>query len=659
MRSLAAFVLTVLVLAGAPQARAAEAILRFDSGVKLAADGVLIVTETIRVRAEGREIRRGIFRDFPLTFLDRGGELRTVPFALLDVTRDGRPEPHFTESHGNRIRIYAGSKDVTLASGEHVYVFRYRTGRQVRWFDGTPELNWNVTGNFWNFPILAATYRLELPDSTRPLRWTAFTGRLGARGTDFSGAVGNDNILTVTTTRTLAPGEGLTVVAEIPQGIVSAPSGADELYYGYLDYKRWIFGGLGFLAVLLYYIFAWNAVGRDPKRGIVIPQFYPPDNVSPALANYISDWGFSDRWRAFTAASLSLAVKGLLLFNQDGKDLSYELTGKKPATAPQTGAVALPAGERAIYDWVEGQGGEAKIDKANGTSVAAVGSSFTKAIESESKNKFFRRNLGYALAGIAMTVVVVIGLFLFGGLRDEDIAIVAATGFGGLWLGMFLVPIVMTVFSGRAFASVVRGVMLVVVLGAFVAIFFNIANAALPGGVSALGGILLKLGIDNPYPLLLIGAFTTLNGLFIYLMRAPTALGRPIMDHLAGLKLYLETAEPDRMNLQAPEITTERFEALLPYAVALGVEKPWAEAFSAALARAHPGEPEPARVYSPSWGSGWRGGNLGSAVAASVAGANAAFASAVPASSGSSGFSSGGGGGGSGGGGGGGGGGGW
>jgi uncharacterized membrane protein len=134
------------------------------------------------------------------------------------------------------------------------------------------------------------------------------------------------------------------------------------------------------------------------------------------------------------------------------------------------------------------------------------------------------------------------------------------------------------------------------------------------------------------------------------------------MDQLDGFKLYLETAESDRLNLQAPELTTERFEALLPYAVALNVEKPWSEAFSAALSRAHPGDADPMSHYHPNWHSGsrWSSTDFSSAVATTVSSASSAFASAVPVSSGSSGFSSGGGGGGSsGGGGGGGGGGGW
>lgn len=47
-----------------------------------------------------------------------------------------------------------------------------------------------------------------------------------------------------------------------------------------------------------------------------------------------------------------------------------------------------------------------------------------------------------------------------------------------------------------------------------------------------------------------------------------------------GFKLYLSVAEKDRLNFSdAPEKTPERFNKLLPYAIALGVEKEWAKQF--------------------------------------------------------------------------------
>ena len=294
--------------------------------------------------------------------------------------------------------------------------------------------------------------------------------------------------------------------------------------------------------------------------------------------------------------------------------------------------------------WVNEHGGSATIDRSHGEAVAKVGKSFTENIESENRNRFFRRNLGYVIAGLLMTAVVVFGIVMFGGLQDDDIMIVAGTAFGGLWLGMFMVPLLTAIFRGSGVDRLVRTVMSLAVLGIFASFAMTFVRGILPGGFSAALPGLWAFVSGYPFPIMLIASFTTLNGLFFYLMRAPTTLGRPIMDQLSGFRLYLETAEAYRLNAQAPEITAERFEALLPYAVALDVEKPWAQAFEAALRRAHPGDADPMRHYQPTWTSGgWSSGNFSGAVAASVGSVSSALASAVPVSSGSSGFSGGGG----------------
>jgi hypothetical protein len=657
MSGLARIIVLLAALLGATPAFAAEVIRTFDSNVVVAKDGNLTVTETLLVRAEGRAMRHGIYRDFPLTFRDAGGTVREVTFKLLGVFRDGQAEPYHTQRLRGFIRIYAGDKNVLIRPGEHSYAFRYRTGRQVRWFDGKPELNWNVTGNYWNFPINQARYRLQLEDNAHVVRWTAFTGRRGARGIDWRGGTGSDGALTVLSTRLLSPGEGLTVVAELPASAVDAPSPNTLLWYQLFDNRQWLFGGIGFLVVLIYYFAAWEAVGRDPKGGIVIPLFHPPPGISPALANYIRDWGFArEKWRAFTAAALSLAVRGLVRFDQMGDTLMLTKTGHEPAG----GFESLPPGERAIYSWVN-VGGRATVDKAHGEAVAKVGTAFTTAIVSENRNRFFRRNLLYVGIGVAMTVAVVAGVIMFGGLQDSDISILVGLGFGGFVVGMLVLPTAIALFGdGAKVAVLARTVMSLAVVVIFFSIGTSFVSALFPNGFGDALPKLWSFVSGYPFPIALVTAFAALNGLFLYLMKAPTALGRPIMDQLAGFRLYLETAEADRLNLQgAPEITAERFEALLPYAVALDVEKPWAHAFEQALRRAHPGDADPMRNYQPRWssGRGWSGSNFSGAVAASVAGVSGALASAVPASSGSSGF--GGGGGGSGGGGGGGGGGGW
>lgn len=115
-------------------------------------------------------------------------------------------------------------------------------------------------------------------------------------------------------------------------------------------------------------------------------------------------------------------MRGLLAFDGGGGSLTLKAVGKEPSG----GTGKLPVGEGAILNWVKGQGGVAIISSDHGTSVAKVGDKFTESIETENRNRFFRHNLGYVLAGLAMTAAVVIGVITFGGLQDQDISILAA-----------------------------------------------------------------------------------------------------------------------------------------------------------------------------------------------------------------------------------------
>ena len=57
-------ILLTALLCLASSAWADERILDYRSDIEVHEDGWLTVTETIRVRAEGNQVRRGIYRDF-------------------------------------------------------------------------------------------------------------------------------------------------------------------------------------------------------------------------------------------------------------------------------------------------------------------------------------------------------------------------------------------------------------------------------------------------------------------------------------------------------------------------------------------------------------------------------------------------------------------
>jgi uncharacterized membrane protein len=88
---------------------------------------------------------------------------------------------------------------------------------------------------------------------------------------------------------------------------------------------------------------------------------------------------------------------------------------------------------------------------------------------------------------------------------------------------------------------------------------------------------------------------------FLNAMSKRTEKGVKAKEHILGLKEYLTVAEKDRIEFHnAPEKNIQKYEALLPFAIALGVESQWAKYF-AYLTSAE---------YHPSWYLNTRTHNL-------------------------------------------------
>jgi uncharacterized membrane protein YgcG len=315
MRCLAVVAAFLLALvSSAPAWAAGERILDFDSRIEIGADGVLNVTETIRVTARGDKIKRGIYREFPTIYRWPDGRRHSVGFKVLEVLRDGEPERWFQKAQGNMQRVYIGDKDVMLRPGEYTYKITYRTTRQVGFFDQHDELYWNVTGNGWAFPIRDVRATVILPEGAGVTRREAYTGEFGKRGRHWQLAPDAEAGSAFENTRELAPGEGFTIVVAWPKGYVAAPTRAQEIRWWLWDNLHWVVAALVFAALLAYYLIAWFLVGRDPAMGTIIPLFEPPEKVSPAQARYVMRMGYDDK--TLTASVVNLAARGFLTIDR-------------------------------------------------------------------------------------------------------------------------------------------------------------------------------------------------------------------------------------------------------------------------------------------------------------------------------------------------------
>ncbi len=621
---LLALLLVLPCIAGRAEAR--EEIREYISEIIVHTDGGMTVTETITVKAEGNKIRRGIYRDFPTTYKDRHGHRVRVGFELLDVKRDGKSEPHHTEGRSNGVRVYIGQEDVTLPRGEYTYTLRYRTDRQLGFFDTYDELYWNVTGHGWDFPILKVVARVHLPGDAALLQHAAYTGFRGEQG-DAWRMHRENGVVVFETTRSLMPAEGLTIAVAWPKGIVAEPTGREKMGYLVSDNAALLIAFAGFLLILLYYTVAWVRVGRDPEKGTIIPIYEPPAGLSASAMRFILRMGFD--MKCFAAAVISLAVKGQATI-EETKKKEFTLHSRHEANAP------LTPGEEKVFEELFGAGyGSIKMEQKNHKTFQKAVKALRKTLKKEYEKVLFHVNSLYLFPGVLATLVMIVLVVI--ALSDSEQK--AMTLFGSFWLAVWMPGLVVSLRKvGSSHGKARAG-----------AVFASILSVV--GALAGIGFLYWQVSLGVA---LFIPATLALLPVFHHLLKAPTLQGRNMMDRIEGFRLYLSVAEKDELKYaDAPEKTPELYEQYLPYAIALGVEQPWSEKFAVVLARA-----AEERGYQPHW---YRGVHLHSfAYTGFSDGMTSAFSSAISSASSAPGSSSGSGGGGSaGGGGGGGGGGGW
>jgi len=623
--------LAVFLTAGLRPASADERILSFISDVRVHRDASLTVTETIKVRAERRSIKRGIVRDFPTTYRNRFGGAVRVGFEVEEVRRDGRVEPFRIKSTSGGKKIYIGQKQVFLRPGIYTYTIRYRTDRQVGFFKDFDELYWNATGTGWTFPIDYARAVIDLPPGAEIRQTAAYTGPFGAKGRDYRVSRESQNRVVFTTTRPLGVKEGLTVAVAWAKGLVMEPTREEKVAHFLRDNMSALVGLLWVLLTLGYYLVAWVQVGRDPASGVIIPLFTPPEGFSPAGVRYLWRLGFDDK--TFTTEIVDLAVRGHVRIEE--ADGEYSLRDLNPAPAPQTPTETrllsrLFAGDKVF-----------PLKNEHHQQISDARETLKKSLQKALLRVYFRKNSKYLIPGVVLTLV---GL----GAMVLTAPQVGQAAFSVLWLSIWTVACCYLVtwawkkWQGTGAPGFRRWGKI------FAALVASLLALAFLGG-EAFGLFFLGQAISLGASVLLV-VLIVLNGLFFYLLKAPTLKGRKIMDQIDGFRLYLSVAEQERMNmLNPPDKNPELFEKYLPYALSLDVEVEWCEQFADVLAHAGVG----GQSYSPSWyvGHSWNRmafSDLGSSLGDSFAGAMTSAASPPGSSvgSGGGGFSGGGGGGG-------------
>lgn len=142
--------------------------------------------------------------------------------------------------------------------------------------------------------------------------------------------------------------------------------------------------------------------------------------------------------------------------------------------------------------------------------------------------------------------------------------------------------------------------------------------------VSGVGivGVMLAVWIGAIAVGVYVGALLLVSLATLVVWTRRTRKGYEARNHLKGFELFLSMTDKDRFAFHnAPEKNPETFMKYLPYAIAFGVEKEWAQVF------------DDITIPNPSW---YDGGSVGTFHAAAFASDMSGFSSSLATSSGSS-----------------------
>jgi uncharacterized membrane protein YgcG len=543
-----------------------ERIISFHSDIRIDSTGMMYVSEKIKVYASGSEIKRGLVRNIPIFRKDIFGQKKSADFKITSILKDGKVENYKTKKDNGERSIYIGNQDVILKPGIYAYEINYKTKGQVGFFKDYDEIYWNVTGSEWSFRIDSASATVVLPKGAMPGNTACYTGPIGSKAKNCNITVNPDHSVTFKTAVELNSGEGFTVAEAFTKNIIQRPSAFEMFFNDYLKIA------LTFILLVIlgaYYYISWSRYGRDPKEKVVIPTFNVPNGWSPALLRYFYKKKIDDK--SFAISIINMAVKKVIKISKG--------TGKKEDYAIErtTGLTnTLSKEEDAIYLRFLNKKNRIYINKANGATINAAKNAHRDRLKPQLDLKeFFVAHKTHLMKAIGITVVANIIFMIF-------------VEKGGPLTLLFLSPFVVI-----GVACFIAGIKMFRSSKA-PAIFLIIWGAGFGGG--PLFMLFSSLGHLPMLSTVFFAVSVPMFVLYIFLIKAPTEAGSTIINQIKGFKMYLETAEADRLNiLNPPDLTPALFEKFLPYALALDVENAWAAKFENVLNDAD---------YMPDWYEG-------------------------------------------------------
>lgn len=552
-------------------AASGERITGFSAEYHIQKDATVDVVENITYDF-GEFSRHGIYRYIPYKY-QNGNDYRIVEIKKVSVSDDDGAKIQFSSSKNDEnLVLKIGDPNRTI-TGIKKYIISYSVRGTINYFENHDEFYWNVTGNGWDVSIDSASAKVFYPDGTT---------KETAKYTCSAGSYGDKKYCD---TYKVEDEDGK-LVAKFSQSNLSANEGL-------------------------------TIVSGFPKN---LVEYVAPIKDTPFYFGGVSMWAM---WLIGILIIAGPFISFILMYRV------WRKSGRDPKIN-----TAFPA----------------QFDPPKGMTPVEVGAIITDKIDNKlaSAELIYLAEQGYlkinkiekSMLGFKSSEYEIEKIKDFDkGLNDYDINFFVEVMDGKQKITTSEMKksasqSILNEFKNykkRVFENLAKK-------GFYTKSPFEVQSTyyGVAGGLAS-AGIAIMVFITAIWPLsisLILSGIIV--GFFGIIMPAKTAEGAKVKEHVLGLREYLSVAEKDRLKiLNAPKANPGRFEKLLPYAIALGVEKEWAKQFEG--------------IYnqSPSWYNDPGGSVFNAIIFTDIMDdfgggfRSAAFVSA--AASGTSGFSSGGG----------------
>lgn len=286
MKKLFVLLFCLLLIAQFAVAQEYFTISQYDVSVKVNKDASLDVDETINANFDAP--RHGIFRKIPYKYqlmplpagtekaqrqLESDGYTHTI---IEDISVDNWDYDVSTDGDYKVIKI--GSAD-NLVDGAQTYVIHYRILNAINFFADHSELYFNVIGDGWPTTIDHVNFSISFYDAVKDTtEYFVATGSNGSRENNTISSWKNDHEFSGETTVPLNDFQGVTVGISLPKDFLTQQN------YSLLGFSWMLLPVAVFFGALL----IWKRWGKDDKP-TVQTEFYPPQNISPAISGYLID----------------------------------------------------------------------------------------------------------------------------------------------------------------------------------------------------------------------------------------------------------------------------------------------------------------------------------------------------------------------------------